>query len=193
MLNLAATAILQKTLSASKCLFLRPVLQPAAPLVVPERFSGTFFGHKTAKDLWKSVTTVSSQGRKRGRARGVLKIKNLHVGQKLGFGPARMLFPGKADLIFYSGSFADLFFWPDFKVFNVQMLAHKAGHEEENLVWKVVQNVTVYICSLSHVWRKLFFLMGHLHPFPFHLSISMKPSLSRKVLHPIRAQKPCFI
>jgi hypothetical protein len=152
MLNLAASAILNKTLSASKSFFLRPTVPPA-PLVVAERFSGTFFGHKTAKDLWKSVTTVSSQGRKRGRARGVLKIKNLHVGQKLGFGPARVLFPGK-NIYFllqqFGAATCRLLFCPD-SVFKVQMLAHKTGYVEENLVSSVVRNLTVYICNLSHV------------------------------------------
>jgi len=95
MMNLVvASGLIQRTLSASKCLFLRPPAQ-VVPLVVPERYSGSFFSHKTARDLWKSVTTVSNQGRKRGRAKSVLKVKNLHVGQKLGFGPARVLFPGK--------------------------------------------------------------------------------------------------
>lgn len=64
------------------------------PSLVQARFSGTYFNHRPAKELWKSVTMVSNQGRQRGRAKGLLKIKNLHKGQKLGMGPARISFPG---------------------------------------------------------------------------------------------------
>ena len=63
--------------------------------VLPDRSAGTFFGHKNAQELWKAVTSVSNQGRQRGRAKGLVKIKNLHKGQKLGFGPSRVSFPGK--------------------------------------------------------------------------------------------------
>lgn len=68
---------------------------PVAPLALAQRNSGSFFGHRQAPELWKCVTTVSNQGRQRGRAKGLVKIKNLHRGQKLGFGPARVSFPGK--------------------------------------------------------------------------------------------------
>lgn len=47
-----------------------------------------------AQDLWKSSTSVSAQGRKRGRAKGLVRIKNLNIGQKLGFGPAQVAWPG---------------------------------------------------------------------------------------------------
>lgn len=40
---------------------------------------------------------VSSQGKMRGRSKGLLRIKNLHRGQKLGFGKAKMIFPGLTD------------------------------------------------------------------------------------------------
>ena len=49
---------------------------------------------ESAATLWKSATGVSSQGRKRGRAKGLLKIKNLNRGQKLGVGKERIKFPG---------------------------------------------------------------------------------------------------
>jgi small subunit ribosomal protein S5 len=65
---------------------------------VSGRNSGTFFNHRNAQELWKCVTTVSNQGRQRGRAKGLVKIKNLHKGQKLGFGPARVAFPGEFKL-----------------------------------------------------------------------------------------------
>ena len=40
------------------------------------------------------MTTVSNQGRMRGRAKGLMRIKDLSKGQKLGFGKNRMVFPG---------------------------------------------------------------------------------------------------
>ena len=52
-----------------------------------------------AKELWKSVTSVSNQGRMRGRAKGMLRIKDLHRGQKLGMGKNRMRFPGLTSAI----------------------------------------------------------------------------------------------
>ncbi len=39
-------------------------------------------------------TSVSNQGRQRGRAKGLTRIKNLNRGQKLGYGKARMAWPG---------------------------------------------------------------------------------------------------
>ena len=47
-----------------------------------------------AGTLWKSVTSVSNQGRMRGRAKGLMRFKDLHKGQRLGWGKARILFPG---------------------------------------------------------------------------------------------------
>ena len=74
----------------------KPLLPPPLTLLaLPQRNSGTFFNNRGAQELWKSVTTVSNQGRQRGRSKGLVKIKNLHRGQKLGFGPARVSFPGK--------------------------------------------------------------------------------------------------
>ena len=62
---------------------------------VPIRFAGSYF-QKSGKqsDMWKAMTSVSSQGRKRGRAKGLLKIKNINIGQKLGWGRAKVRFPG---------------------------------------------------------------------------------------------------
>jgi len=74
----------------------KPLLPPPLTLLaLSQRNSGTFFNHRGAQELWKCVTTVSNQGRQRGRSKGLVKIKNLHRGQKLGFGPARISFPGK--------------------------------------------------------------------------------------------------
>ena len=57
-----------------------------------------YFNLESSKELWKSVTMVSTQGSHRGRARGLLKIKNLHRGQKLGVGKAKIAFPGLSDV-----------------------------------------------------------------------------------------------
>lgn len=60
----------------------------------PPRDRSGFFAQVEAQDLWKSSTSVSAQGRKRGRAKGLVRIKNLNIGQKLGFGPAQVAWPG---------------------------------------------------------------------------------------------------
>ena len=53
---------------------------------------------RTDVDYWQIIRLEAEagrhQGRQRGRAKGLVKIKNLHKGQKLGFGPARISFPG---------------------------------------------------------------------------------------------------
>jgi len=49
---------------------------------------------ETSKELWKATTSVSNQGRQRGRAKGLMREKNLNRGQQLGFGQARMVWPG---------------------------------------------------------------------------------------------------
>ena len=58
------------------------------------REAHSFFSSRQAKQLWKSVTSVSNQGRIKGRGRGLLRIKNLNQGQKLGFGKAKVNFAG---------------------------------------------------------------------------------------------------
>ncbi len=42
----------------------------------------------TAQDLWKTITSVSNAGAKRGRAkrRGATKFKDLNMGQRIGQG-----------------------------------------------------------------------------------------------------------
>ncbi len=52
------------------------------------------FFSESAQQLWKTSTSVSSQGRARGRAKGLLRIKNLHRGQMMGFGKKRVNWPG---------------------------------------------------------------------------------------------------
>ena len=59
--------------------------------IIPQSFTkvrgiASFFGRYTAEALWKSATSVSNPGRKRGRARGRKVIKNLNRGQVLGIG-----------------------------------------------------------------------------------------------------------
>lgn len=54
----------------------------------------SFYNQKDASTLWKSMAGVSQQGKKRGRARNLLKPKNLNKGQMLGFGRNRIDFPG---------------------------------------------------------------------------------------------------
>ncbi|XP_060518520.1 small ribosomal subunit protein uS5m [Cylas formicarius] len=55
-----------------------------------------YFNKLPAKDLWKSVTSVSNAGRKRGRAKAISKrkIKDLNKGQIIGSGKANILWPG---------------------------------------------------------------------------------------------------
>ncbi|CAD1468165.1 unnamed protein product, partial [Heterotrigona itama] len=47
-----------------------------------------------ATQLWKSVTSVSNAGKRRGRAKGIVKARDLNRGQKIGHGKVGMLFPG---------------------------------------------------------------------------------------------------
>jgi len=53
-----------------------------------------FFSKLPAEDLWKGVTSVSNAGRKRGRARGLMRKKNLNRGQIIGIGKANIRWPG---------------------------------------------------------------------------------------------------
>lgn len=47
-----------------------------------------------ADDLWKGVTSVSNAGRKRGRAKGLVRRKDLNRGQFIGIGRANIQWPG---------------------------------------------------------------------------------------------------
>jgi len=62
--------------------------------LVPTRAASNFFTTKDQNAVWKAVTSVSNQGRQRGRAKGLMRYKNLHKGQRMGFGKARVSFPG---------------------------------------------------------------------------------------------------
>ena len=50
----------------------------------------------TAQDLWKTITSVSNAGAKRGRAkrRGATKFKDLNMGQRIGQGKSNIQWPG---------------------------------------------------------------------------------------------------
>ena len=67
----------------------------------------SFFKSETADTLWKTMTGVSQQGKKRGRARNLLRPKNLNRGQMYGFGKKRIDFPGLSSKVL-SGSGADV-------------------------------------------------------------------------------------
>jgi small subunit ribosomal protein S5 len=54
----------------------------------------SFYNSKSADELWKTMAGVSAQGKKRGRARGMLRQKNLNRGQVIGFGKKKTDFPG---------------------------------------------------------------------------------------------------
>lgn len=47
-----------------------------------------------AENLWKGVTSVSNAGRKRGRAKGLVRRKDLNRGQVIGIGKANIQWPG---------------------------------------------------------------------------------------------------
>ncbi|KHJ40822.1 ribosomal protein S5 domain protein [Trichuris suis] len=63
-------------------------------LVKEARRFKSFFTKRKAEDLWKGVTSVSNVGRKKGRARSVLRPKDLNRGQEIGKGPINTMWPG---------------------------------------------------------------------------------------------------
>ncbi|CAL7949580.1 unnamed protein product [Xylocopa violacea] len=77
------------TKNATATDFLKPQL-----LLVQSTRNTNFFNRRSGTELWKGVTTVSNAGRRRGRAKGLIKMKNLNKGQKLGCGKEAILFPG---------------------------------------------------------------------------------------------------
>lgn len=48
----------------------------------------------SAAQLWKSVTSVSNAGKRRGRGKGVARPRDLNRGQRLGCGKIPFVFPG---------------------------------------------------------------------------------------------------
>ncbi|KAK2581710.1 hypothetical protein KPH14_002196 [Odynerus spinipes] len=68
-------------------------LKPHIPLVEDVK-NTSFFNKRPAEQLWKGVTSVSNAGRRRGRARGLTRKKDLNKGQSIGDGKIKFLFPG---------------------------------------------------------------------------------------------------
>jgi len=54
----------------------------------------SFFQKGGADELWKAMSGVSQQGKKRGRARNLLRKKDLNRGQIIGWGKAKIAWPG---------------------------------------------------------------------------------------------------
>ncbi|XP_015171965.1 PREDICTED: 28S ribosomal protein S5, mitochondrial [Polistes dominula] len=54
----------------------------------------SFFNKRPAEQLWKGVTSVSNAGKRRGRARGLARKKDLNRGQVIGQGKIPIQFPG---------------------------------------------------------------------------------------------------
>ncbi|XP_051161085.1 28S ribosomal protein S5, mitochondrial [Leptopilina boulardi] len=72
------------------------LLSPQLPIKYQQRTT-SFFTKKSGEELWKSVTSVSNAGRRRGRGKrgSISKLKkNLNWGQRIGIGKKRMLWPG---------------------------------------------------------------------------------------------------
>ncbi|XP_077277661.1 mitochondrial ribosomal protein S5 [Temnothorax americanus] len=79
-----------RNLFTVNCLHL---LKTHIPLVCDTR-NKTFFINKSADELWKGVTSVSNAGRKRGRAKGLPRKRDLNKGQIIGLGKIPIQFPG---------------------------------------------------------------------------------------------------
>lgn len=77
--------------------------------------------------LWKSHTSVSNAGKKRGRGKGTDKRvrKNLNIGQIIGVGKARMFWPGLTDSVIQSNT-----------VMEVQKLSETAVHPKAQRVFE---------------------------------------------------------
>lgn len=65
---------------------------PVSCILPPVRHS-SFFKTGGADELWKTMQGVSQQGKKRGRAKNIMKTKNLNRGQKIGYGSAKIAWP----------------------------------------------------------------------------------------------------
>jgi len=66
---------------------------PAQHNIVPVR-GMAFYKTGGSDELWKAMAGVSQQGKKRGRAKNTMKKKDLNRGQMLGWGKAKMAWPG---------------------------------------------------------------------------------------------------
>ncbi|CAK9813616.1 28S ribosomal protein S5, mitochondrial [Anthophora quadrimaculata] len=91
----ACKTIANSTISASIRNNATPVrlLAPQVSQIQNTR-NTSFFLKKSANELWKSVTSISNAGKRRGRGKVTPKIKDLNRGKKLGYGKVPVIFPG---------------------------------------------------------------------------------------------------
>ncbi|XP_070157758.1 small ribosomal subunit protein uS5m [Polyergus mexicanus] len=75
------------------------LLKTHVPLLSNARNS-TFFVNKSGNELWKGVTSVSNAGKRRGRAKGLPRKKDLNKGQIIGVGKIPIQFPGLNTSVF---------------------------------------------------------------------------------------------
>jgi len=83
--------IMLSVVNSLKCLTLGHS-QYRVPLIVPVSYMSGY-NLPDQNQLWKTMQGVSAQGKKRGRARNLMRPKNLNRGQMLGFGPKKVDFP----------------------------------------------------------------------------------------------------
>jgi len=67
----------------------------------------SFYNDRDASELWSAMSGVSAQGKKRGRARNLMRQKNLNRGQIIGFGKRKIDFPGLTSKA-YTGTGAEM-------------------------------------------------------------------------------------
>ena len=71
-----------------------PTSPPSFHPAIASARSMSFYKTGDAAPLWKAMAGVSAQGKKRGRARNSMKKKNLNAGKRLGYGRAKLSWPG---------------------------------------------------------------------------------------------------
>ncbi|XP_020279303.1 28S ribosomal protein S5, mitochondrial [Pseudomyrmex gracilis] len=76
------------------------LLKTCVPLLSSTRGTTTIFDRKSADELWRGVTSVSNAGRRRGRAKGLPRKKDLNKGQIIGVGKVAIQFPGLTTPVF---------------------------------------------------------------------------------------------
>ncbi|VVC40616.1 Ribosomal protein S5, N-terminal,Ribosomal protein S5 domain 2-type fold,Ribosomal protein S5, C- [Cinara cedri] len=95
--SIKRSEILKECTRSYSKLFVSPtqILQ-FKPVHIQQNRQESFFKKHTAEHIWKSVTSVSNAGKKRGRGKGAGKkrAKNLNKGQVLGVGVDNMVWPG---------------------------------------------------------------------------------------------------
>ncbi|KAJ6639945.1 28S ribosomal protein S5, mitochondrial [Pseudolycoriella hygida] len=76
-----------------RCDLLNPFSLNNVPSINSVRHT-SFFNKLSADQLWKGCTSVSNAGKKRGRARGIGRKKDLNKGQIIGVGKTNIVWPG---------------------------------------------------------------------------------------------------